>query len=257
MSLVDTAKALHRRITERLTGRPIVFIHAPKCGGTSVGRALRRAYMLSQGTVKPRESAMAFDAAQRSDGQVAGDVSDLREMMLLYLLYCDTRCISAHVAFSNAAFDRFSDRYIFVTLLRDPVERFISNYYWSQRRASPSRVDEPIEQFLASDRAIQMGSTYVQYFSGEPWRKEVSPGQIEAAIANIRQLSAVGFLDRIEHFEARLRNLTGARLKIGHENVGKTTPEHGSVLSNSLRDRIRDVCRPDREIWDAVQDLRR
>ena len=60
MSLSDTAKALQRHAQSLLSGNRIVFHHVPKCGGTSVGRALRLSYFLSQGTVTPIESDKAF-----------------------------------------------------------------------------------------------------------------------------------------------------------------------------------------------------
>ena len=54
-------------------------------------------------------------------------------MMLLYMLYSDVRCVAAHIPFSDASFDRFAGSYAFVTLLRHPVDRFISNYLWSHK----------------------------------------------------------------------------------------------------------------------------
>ena len=258
MSVIDLARSFHGRATDLLCGRRIVFHHVPKCGGTSVGRTLRRAYLLSQGTVTPVESEKAFNAVQQTGPQRGiGHVSELREMMLLYMLYSDVRCVSAHIPFSNAAFERFADHYSFVTLLRDPVKRFISNYFWSHDRPDAHfRIAEEFEDFLATERARGMGSTYVRYFCGEPGEK-FGPSHVDAAIRNLRRMSCVGFLDEVGRFEAGLRALTGRRLKIGKENVGGSSARRDAFLSGPLRDRILEVCGPDRDIWDAVQDLRR
>lgn len=257
MSIVDLGKSLHRRATDLLCGRRVVFHHVPKCGGTSVGRSLRRAYLLSQGTVTPAESEKAFNAARRPGGDPAiGHVSELREMMLLYMLYSDTRCVSAHVPFSDVAFERFADRYAFVTLLRDPVKRFISNYYWSHERPDAQfHVAERFEDFLRTDRARAMGSTYVRYFCGEPGRKFTSR-HVEAAVRNLHRMDYVGFLDEVGRFETALHMLTGRHLKIGLENVGNSGSKRDAILSGPLRDKVLEVCSADREIWDAVQDLR-
>src|SRR5689334_21694985 len=111
MSSIDLAKSLQRWATNGLCGNRIIFHHVPKCGGTSAGRALRRSYILSQGTVTPRESQQAFNAVRRfNDRSSFGDASELREMMLLYMLYCDVRCVAAHIPFSNAALTEFAGR---------------------------------------------------------------------------------------------------------------------------------------------------
>src|SRR5437868_4791278 len=96
MSLVDWGKRAHRWLTNSFCEKRIVFHHVPKCGGTSVGRALRRAYILSQASVTPEESFRALTAVkERADRLISPirDVYEFRELMLLYLLYSDVRCI--------------------------------------------------------------------------------------------------------------------------------------------------------------------
>jgi hypothetical protein len=260
MSLVDWGKTAHRHLTDLLCRRRIVFHHVPKCGGTSVGRSLRRAYSLSQGTVTPEESFKAFSAfARRTDREPSiSNELEFREIMLLYLLYSDVRCVSAHVPFSDIAHDIFHGKYLFVTLLRDPVARFVSHYLWSHSRPNGhGHISEEFEDFLTSERAKMLGSTYVRYFCGEPgWAALDMQFAIEAAINNLRRLDHVGFLDEMHQFQGALQQLTGKRLRIGRENVGKKRSTYESIMDGHLRQKIFDVCAPDREIWDAVQDLR-
>lgn len=233
-------------------GRPIVFHHVPKCGGTSIGRALRRAYIFSQGTVKPHESSLAFEAA-RCAGRTSGDVYELREGMLLYLLYCRVRCIAAHVPFSDVAFENFSDRYAFVTVLRDPVERFVSNFYWN-RRSAGAATPEALAEFMRTSEARRMGSTYVRYFCGHPGRPEFTSADVDRAIHNLRRMTLVGSLGELQTFERELRQITGRRLKVGRENVGRNRPT--DELPARLRAQVLSLCAPDRAIWDAVQHMR-
>jgi hypothetical protein len=260
MSLVEFGKSVHRRLTEACCGARIVFHHVPKCGGTSVGRSLRRAYILSQGTVTPEESFRAFAAcagSERKDELLAG-VLQFREVMLLYMMYSDVRCVSAHIPFSNVAHDRFHGKYLFVTLLRDPVERFISHFFWSYGKAhAHGGIDEELADFLGSERARALGSTFVRYFSGRPpgYGSTLTQG-VDQAIRNLRLMDHVGFLDDVARFGTTLRELTGKRMRIGRENVGAHKSKYAGILDGALRRAILDVCAPDREIWDAIQDLR-
>lgn len=251
------AKAVHLWAKNRVCGRPVVFHHVPKCAGTSVARALRRAYLPSQATIKVEQSGMAFRAWQREHGTTAIGSPDFNEMLLLYLLHCDTRCVAAHVPFSNAAFEDFSDKYAFVTVLRDPVDRFISNYHWSKSRPQGHRtIAAPLDDYIASTEALRLGSTFVRYFCGRPAQERFDSKDIERAIVNLRRMDCVGFIDEIGRFQENLQLLTGSRLKIGRENVRSANKRRGDFIDDAIRDKIRALCTPDQEIWDAVQDLR-
>jgi hypothetical protein len=199
----------------------------------------------------------AFEAAREDRPHLsAGDVSELREMMLLYMLYSDTRCVSAHIPFSDAAYKRFGGRYAFVTLLRDPVDRFISNYFWShQHPGGVGHIAEPLEEFLLTKRAAHLGSTYVRYFCGEP-AQAFTTKHVDAAIRNLHRMDCVGFLDEVGSFGTALRQLTGKRLRIGRENVRNTSGKRDAILSGPLGSKVLEACRFDSEIWNAVQDLR-
>lgn len=257
MSLTDTIKTLHARATDRTCPARIVFHHVPKCGGTSVGRAIRRAYLLSQATVTPVASERAFDLARASRDALAGlDVSHLREMMLLYHLASDRRCIAAHVPFSDVAFDAFNDRYRFLTVLRDPIERFVSNVAWSRRKGAFFRIDEPLEAFLGTERARKLGATYARYFCGTPGGRREA-WSVDRAIGNLRRMDGVGFLDDLAGFRDTLFEATGHRFRIGHENEAPPDPERAALLDGPLGRRIAALCAPDLEIWAAVQSLRR
>jgi hypothetical protein len=257
MGIVDQAKALRATATERLLPQKFVFHHIPKCGGTSVGRALRKRYLLSQATVTPESSFRAFEAfTGRTDReQMLVDVLDLREQMLLYHMYEGVRGLSLHVRFSERAHARFSDGYKFVTILREPLERFVSHYHWSHNKPhAHAHIDEDFLTFLDTDRAKRIGSTFVEYLSGLP--KEIPPysGEaIAAAVANLAHFQVVGRLDRLDLFEQDLKRELGVRVRIGHENKGKLQTVRKPELDDPvLRSRIEDLCAPDLAVWNAA-----
>ena len=257
MGAIDQLKWIRQKLVQNTMGHPVVFHHIPKCGGTSVGRALRKKYILSQTTVKPEESFRAFAAfTGRTDrDQLLVDVLDLREQMLLYWLFDDVRCVSAHVRFSEKAYALFKDRYKFITILRDPVDRFISNYFWHAGRPEETAyINEDFAAFLDTQRARRLGASYVEYFSGLPKESDITaPSAIEAAIGNLAKFDVIGRLDRLRDFRDQINEQIGVRLRIGHENKMKQSSKtKAKVVTDALRERARIVCAPDIAVWQAA-----
>lgn len=256
--MINRMKALRHSLVDALHPNRVVFHHVPKCGGTSVGRALRKRYILSQATVKPDESFRAFEAySERTDReQMLIDVSALREQMMLYHLYDDVRCVSLHVPFSDIAHARFKQDYKFITILREPVSRFVSHYFWSfGKPAAHARIDDDFESFLGTDRARRLGASYVEYYSGAPRAADLAdPALIARAVANLRErFDVVGRLDDLSGFEAGLRETLGIRIKVGHENKARQPGQvRKSVVSPELLERAREVCAPDIAVWQAM-----
>ena len=255
MGAVDWAKAVRRSAIDAVVPQRLVFHHIPKCGGTSVGRALRRRYLLSQATVSPEASFRAFELFSGRDDreQMLIDVLDLREQMLLYLMFEDVRGISAHVRFSEKAYHRFSERYKFVTVLRDPVERFMSHYFWAWNKADAhGRIEEDFEAFLETDRARRLGATIVEYLCGLP--KEVathSEQAVASAIANLAKFDVVGDIGNVAGLQIGLREALGVKVSIGHENKARPTIKRASeaLANTAARSRVEALCAPDMAVY--------
>lgn len=254
MSLVSTVRRVKSQLEDRLLPASVVYHHVPKCGGTSVGRALRQRYILSQETVVPEESYRALELfTGRSDrDRMLVDVLDLREQMMLYHLFRGVRCFSGHVRFSNVAFAQFSPHYKFTTMLREPVSRFISHYFWSwDKPHAHARIEEEFAPFLETERARQLGSTYSEYFSGLPKDTDfASAPAVSAAIANLKRFDVVGRLDDLAGFEDKLHKALGARIRIGHENkMRQPSTIKSKLVTPELRKKVEELCAPDLAIW--------
>jgi hypothetical protein len=257
LGAIDRLKKLQAKTLDITVPQRVVFHHVPKCGGTSVGRSLRKRYLLSQATVTPESSFRAFEAfTGRSDReQMLVDVLDLREQMMLYLLFEDIRCVSLHVRFSSVAYDLFSHKYRFVTILREPVSRFISHYYWSYDKPhAHARIEEPLEAFLDTPRAKQLGSTYSEYYSGLPKNTDFSRQHaVNAAIENLKKFDVVGHLDNLAQFESDVRKVLRVKLRIGHENkMRKSMTKKSTDVTKEVRKKIAEICAPDIAIWEST-----
>lgn len=258
MDAIGRIRRLNQMFLDRTAPQRFVFHHVPKCGGTSVARALRRRYLTSQATVKPEPSFRAFQAfTGRTDtDRMLIDVIDLRKQMMLYLLYDDVRCISLHVPFSDVAHQVFKDRYKFITILREPVSRFLSHYNWSSRRpGAHGHIDESFDSFLASERARRMGAEYVEMFADLPNDAALdSPEAIAAAVWNLTKLDVVGRLDDLAGFSDALKRELGIRIRIGHENRAHRSRDFvaGSDLTEDQRQAVWRICAPDIAVWQAM-----
>lgn len=254
MGMISVAKLAHNKLLNVFVPQRVVFHHVPKCGGTSVGRALRKRYLLSQSTVTPESSFRAFEAfTQGTDRQqMLVDVLDLREQMMLHLLFEDIRCVSLHVRFSEIAHNHFSQNYKFVTVLREPVSRFISHYFWSFGKPhAHARIDENFEDFLETEHAQRLGSTYGEFYSGLSKNSDMrSDSAVDAAIENLRRFDAVGRLDDLGDFETQLRRELGVKISIGHENKNKSATRGDRFeITPELMDRVVELCAPDIAVW--------
>jgi hypothetical protein len=258
MGIVDQAKALRATATDRLLPQKFVFHHVPKCGGTSVGRALRKRYLLSQATVTPESSFRAFEAfTERTDReQMLIDVLDLREQMLLYHMFEGVMGISLHVRFSQAAYDAFADQYKFVTILRDPVARFLSHYNWSYDKPhAHARIEKTFDAFLETERAARLGATYVEYYCGLPKDDNItSDAAITAAVKNLNKFTVIGDLSNLNKFESDIKETLQVRIRIRHENraTEQRRVTRASHLSDSIMEKVKALCAPDIAIYEAV-----
>ena len=254
MTLIDHVRRLHTAAVERLHPRPVVFHHVPKCGGTSVGRALRKKYLLSQAGISPESSFKAMEAftGSRDRDALLIDVLDFRQQMLLYHLFEGVHCVSAHVGFNPAAYERFHPKYRFVTILREPVSRFLSHYTWSYGKPQAhGRIEEPFSEFLKTERARRLGATYVEYFCGLSKSADIRSAEaIDAAVANLGRFDVVGRLDDLQAFESKLEQALDLRLRIGHENKAKKRTGASSALSDpDLKAEVMQICEPDLAVW--------
>jgi Sulfotransferase family len=256
--MIGRARQLNQALLNQFSPQRVVFHHVPKCGGTSVGRALRMRYLSSQATVKPEASFQAFKAfSGRTDtDQMMLDVNDLRKQMLLYLMYDDVRCISTHVPFSHVAHTEFKGSYKFITLLRDPVSRFLSHYNWNRSRpGSHGHVSEDFDTFLASRRAGMMGTEFVEIFADMPTDTDLKSSEaIDRAVHHLKQFDIVGRLDDLDGFVRDIRQTLGLRVRIGHRN--KTSKFDNVVSRASLNQaqlaQVQAICAPDIEVWKRV-----
>lgn len=260
---MSVLSSLRRHALNATTGHRVVYHHVPKCGGTSIERALRRRYALSYATfpLDPLYSAIEALRPGCSLAEADAESERIREVQLLTLLNQDCRCIAGHVYFSEAAHRDFADRYHFVTTLREPVA-FFQSFYGQMVSATEPRWQLRVgfEDFLETELAALFGKFYLLYFAPPGGGSLVGNAEeLTRAKRNLAKCRVVGVLEDMDGFERRLRAALGVGLSIGHANKRRrAAPQHRVELTPAIRRKIEDLSAVNLELYAyAKQELAR
>ncbi|AWX93848.1 hypothetical protein DPM13_14545 [Paracoccus mutanolyticus] len=231
--------------------QPCVFMHVPKCGGTSVSEALyatvplhRKIGILDSPSIR---SALAIqhsgqdDLSFHDEGARADDIAAFRETLLLMHMAHRATLIHGHFLFSERAWQHFGDRYRYVTILRDPVARTVSHI----------RLDAGREPFGedpggTAGRAAAKATNLQDDFHGSPMRRNIGRA-MERALRNMERFSLIGFLEDLDGFSRDFAALFGVRPWIPHYNsAGQDKP---FAMTTEQRDRLAALSAPDIELY--------
>ncbi len=241
----------------------IVFVHLPKCGGTSITSAIGERYKTLSFRRSSGDIAINAGASLKASKTFFGpdpfgddyrSVLQFREYLLLYYLNLpDTRFIQGHFGFSDSAYREFENDFAFITVLRDPVKRWISAYFYNRYRTDCDwKIRDDLLEYLDSQRARANGCEYVKKLHGslDSNVDYTSSEAIDKAKSNLDKFAVVGFLEDLDGFRKIFRDRFGVDLGIGWRNSGpKSFDFVKSVATEEVLDRIREICIPDLAVY--------
>jgi len=182
------------------------------------------------------------------------DLHEFRERLLVYYLaHDDLRCLAGHFRWSRTAWCAFADSWQFITLLREPLSRWYSHYFYNRekRRDERFQITVDLEEFVQTDRAVAIGGTLAYFFADAS-----APGEqslVDQALSNLDRYALVGCLEHLDAFTARFRQAYGVELCLQNENESpRNRASQLAEITPEIDRRVRDLCAVDTEIYRRV-----
>jgi hypothetical protein len=212
-------------------GPRIVFFHLPRTGGTA----------LSKDILFPN-----FPRSRWCNVNFAPEMEPLdgahRPLMWPAWRRARIRLLAGHMPFGFAA--HFPGPSEYVTLVRDPIARTISDYYFCRNNPSnpahEAAIALPLVEFVGRGYAFTQ-NCYARWLSNEPFGAHFrDPDEmLRRALTNLSQFSFIGITEQFEVAVKRLCRKYGlvphAATKV---NRNAATPEAG-LVSDEEREVIR------------------
>jgi len=238
------------RILDRLLGKRLAFYHVPKCAGTSVSRSLRTRYFLSQHSVG---APLTFSTSKRVLNDNTQALRSFRMALFDYLIEKDYYFVGGHVPLCRPTFDKFRAGRSFITVLREPVARFISEFTYNYKTGTYSSVEVSLDDFLRTHEAVQYGSRYVEYFCGEKDFTRPDERLADQAKGNLELFGVVGSVEDMKTFRENIKHELGVSVRFGRENTSSSRARGlAEEIDQDALGKIRDICAYDIEIYRHV-----
>jgi hypothetical protein len=241
---------LTRRPSRDADDQRIFFLHLPKCGGMSVNRAMSRAFGAQRlAVLNPTASWRAAEIRGK-------DPMDYRTSLLFYYMSMkDVNVITGHFSWCDDAYEHFSKDWTYVTILRDPVRRWFSHYFYDRHKSGGYfSTEKNLSTFLHSERAREMGTIYARRLSGS---QVTNMNQaVELAKVNLEKFEILGFLEDMDVFADQFSNYFGIKLSIPRKNTSPAKDKkEGARKNEEYVHKVRGLCKHDIEIYNHARKL--
>jgi hypothetical protein len=145
------------------------------------------------------------------------------------------------------------DRWRVVTLLRHPVDRWFSSFFFNRYKEEDSHygIDMELDEYLETPEAIREGNMYVRILNGLDEAEVLRCSDaVETACRVLDGLSVVGTVEAMDSFREKVADTLGLRLKVGRRNP---TPAPESALrqqvTEQIRRRVEELCQSDLRVY--------
>lgn len=202
-------------------------------------------------------TALFPDLEPESDAWWAEVIDQRRRLLMDHLHEPEVRFMHGHVPIRDADLDLAAAQdVLWTTLLRDPVDRWLSHHYFRRHKEAPT-LSRPasLEQRLDE---LEEHSVYASVFAaGHP--EEDLHGGVARTIQVLDRFGVVGVLERMDEFAEALGTALAAKVTFPHRNrtnaQGRSRREE--EVTTEVQERLEEVLWADRAIHDHAVQLSR
>jgi hypothetical protein len=222
----------------------IIFFHIPKTAGTALVSGLHNAFFDIKNPFRRYHFSVCPRASLSKNREQT--FSDRITIAKYGIRLNGVSLVTGHIPYFEVDEAlKNHEEWKSLTVLRDPVKRFISEYYYNKRKASNHfKINTNLDDYLASESAVFAGQTYLKWFSPE--------GDLEVAKLNIEQINIIGFQENLGKLTEKLirdYNLR-IRLKKTNKRPSKLENETDTEISDTQMNRIRELCKKDTQLYE-------
>jgi len=229
------------------TAPTVLFLHIPKAGGQTLGEIVdsqaRDEAVPDDGVLKAGVAYLSYGFLKERPLEVPGHVLPLLQRE-------DLRAVIGH--FWYGLHEQVARPSVYVTALRDPVERVLSLYYYTRLHDSIT-----LDDFIANPPFREVDNDQTRRIAGvDPEIGGCTSDMLEMAKENLRRFAVAGTIERLDEMLPLLQQRLGWRRPFAWypRNVNPDRPA-ASALPPATIAAIRKRNELDCELWRYASQL--
>jgi hypothetical protein len=230
-----------------VTAPAVLFLHIPKAGGQTLGEIV---YAQTRAETESESDVLKAGVAYLTYGFLKERPLVVPEYALPLLRRPDLRAVIGHFWFG--LHEHVARPSVYVTTLRDPVERVLSLYYYTRLHDSIS-----LDEFIADPPFREVDNDQTRRIAGvDPEIGECTPALLDAAKENLRRFAVAGTIERLDDMLPLLQRRLGWQRPVAWypRNVNPDRPAASSLPRATIA-AIRRRNELDFELWRYASQL--
>lgn len=236
----------------------LVFIHIPKSAGSSLTQSISD---LFRSPIKPWKNDI-FHVNPKATAELAkfsnSNLLSEREKICMYAISSNFKFIAGHFGYSPSLKLLAEDKYIFFTIFRHPVDRFLSEYFYNfHKKSNHFKITLDLDQYLDSEVAVDSARTYLRYMGvSSNGNYDESKLGLNHAKANLKDIDIIAILEDFDFSIAILKKFLGRNFYIPHLNSNPAKKYIDRINKQQLM-KIAKMCETDLEIYEYAKQIQK